>query len=282
MQHTDGITAFIISYCKHPSDLYGTLLTFDTLKIGFPHARLLVFDNASHQDARPRIRERVTDLGGKYTQIDVEQYHSALIRRLIWAAAKPNRPVVFLDPDLVFWEQFRIPKRDYLLAGRLIPQFYDEYANTLTLPRLHTSLLLVPDPRAFVARVQQLERSAVGLDLVRTVTIVRDGVFTRYDTLASFYAACPHECHAFGDEQLNTYDHLFCGTHLSVVAPHLNDDGMLTRVHTAAQTNVPALKGIWKQQDEFFRRRRMPIGRVGCVGSCGNDRPSHDVAREKA
>ncbi|MEO6447712.1 MAG: hypothetical protein ABIO42_00555, partial [Burkholderiaceae bacterium] len=48
----------ILTYCAHPALAYGTLLVFKTLRVGFPTARVEVYDNGSHPDVVGQIGAR--------------------------------------------------------------------------------------------------------------------------------------------------------------------------------------------------------------------------------
>lgn len=77
------------------------------------------------------------------------------------------------------------------------------------------------------------------------------------DTGASLFLAFKDEVFCFGGEQLNCFDHLLCGSYADVVSPCLpvEDRKTFERHHLYARTDYTKLKGIWKEQDDYFRRR---------------------------
>jgi hypothetical protein len=243
----------ILTCCKSPNSLYGNTLVFDTLRLGYPDAEVHVFDNASLPSMRHEIRQRAVECGAAFHQIESEVPHDKFIR---WAIGitTPGKTLVFLDPDVVFWKKVEFEQRA-LMMGRRIPAFMDDYSRTFTHPRLHTSFLSIVDPQALKCEIEQLEIRWFELDAIASVMFPANGRMERYDTFGVFYALKNDLCQAFGEEELDCYDHLFCGTHLDIVAPRMEDPSILVDAHEAAKYEPAALKGLWRRQEQHFLAR---------------------------
>lgn len=243
----------ILTYCQSVDSLYGSTLTFDTLRVGYPDATVHVFDNASIPEVRPEIRRRAEACGAAYHQINTAMPHAKFIR---WAigVTSPGKTLVILDPDLIFWRKIDFAPRA-LVMGRRIPAFNDVFAGALTHPRLHTSFLSIVDPPALRLEVEALERRWFDLDAIAPIMFPRSDGVERYDTFGVFCALRSELCGAFGDEELDCYDHLFCGTHVGGVANKLDNSGLLAETHELAKTNPMALRGLWRKQEQFFAER---------------------------
>lgn len=255
---------FILTFCDDPSTLYGATLTFNTLRVGFPHADVHVVDNASHPDTRPAIRQAAEQAGGTFTQLEQRIEHADFVRGLLFGQTEYNN-VVLLDPDLLFWREVEHWKFDgALMAGRLIPTFQDSYCGSLTHARLHTSFLWLPDLVALRAKLAEAitphtAQQVLGyeFDPIRPVILPSPEVWVRWDTAASLYHAIKSDCHAFTDNELDSYDHLFCGSHLETVSDLLPTDeaARFRETHKLAVNNPRALKGIWREQQRYFLER---------------------------
>jgi hypothetical protein len=256
MQSNSKVLVLILTWCKDPDALYGSLLTLKTIRIGFPDADVMVVDNGSIDV--PDIRLAAEAVGAGYMKQN-EVPHWQFMRKAIEIV---RQPLVFADPDLIFWDRMKMPET--LIAGRLIPQFFDEYTQTLTHARLHTSLLSIPDPQKLWQVIRAEESRMWESDLLRPIMLPSNGKWERWDTGAPLYGAIGG--HAFTTE-LDSYDHIFCGSHLKYVAEKLNPTARseFKRVHDIARTgDLSKLRGIWKLQEQYFKDRY--ADRYGVVG----------------
>lgn len=253
--HTD-VRVFVITHCRDMDLLYGSTLVFGSLRKGFPTATITVFDNGSLPEARLEIRKLAESVGANFPYFDEPAPHHDLIAGL--AASTPG-PAVFVDPDVVFWEQvehWEFPGN--LAAGRLIPEFDDPYSGCLTAPRLHTSLLWIPDTQVLLAAVGRVQSLYFDFDALTPYTFrdrAHPNLWRRFDTGASMYAAFKDDVYVFGERELEAYDHLFCGSHLPLVAPHLPREvaQLWGSAHEAARSGeLSRLKGMYRQQQAFF------------------------------
>lgn len=239
----------ILTYCAHPSLTYGTLLVFKTLRIGFPTADIEIYDNGSHRDVRDRIMLEAQRVGATFTGIKpqrwVDHYKWLLLER------KPDgRPLVILDPDVIFWgsvEDWSFPGA--LMAGRRMRRIHA--GPIVQRARLHPSLLWIRDVEELRAALGQ--RAA---DLISPSIGYQDGELHFWDTFSRLYEEMVHWCTSFTPEHLDCFDHLFFGSHLPIIAAQCGGDmDVIGRAHVMASTgNYEALKGIWREQDAYFER----------------------------
>jgi hypothetical protein len=275
----------MITYCRDIAHIYGSLLTFKTLRIGFPAAEVVVIDNASVPEARSAIREAAENVGARYVQREAHPSHSdAFIEALLQFPHAP-RPLVFLDPDLAFWESvegWAFPKNT-LMAGRLIPRFSCEYGGAITEPRLHTSHLWLPNVPALLQVMRETVMRRFEFDPLAPRMWFERGHWRRHDTTASLYALLESQgrTHAFTEQQLDAYDHLSAGSHLTAVAPHISgadERASLIAAHVAAKAgNLEALRGLWRHQQRFLERRAIEADLLLATANL-NDRPPLNAA----
>lgn len=242
---------FILTYCPSLEVLYGNLLTAKTLRVGFPTTPIHVFDNASAPELRPIIEKAYREIGCSYHQIDKEITHTGFLLNVM--SHPTHDSVVFLDPDLVFWDNMEECKFDGLMHGRFIPDFYDQYAGCNTLARLHTSLLVFPKLKELWGRIADIEKDKFEFEAVRPTMRRLDGKWYRWDTMASMYEFLGDKAVAFTENELNRYDHLFCGTNFLHVQKQLNNLEFEKTHIAAAKNDLEKLRGVRTKQDEFFK-----------------------------
>ncbi|MBV9931815.1 MAG: hypothetical protein JO013_12845, partial [Alphaproteobacteria bacterium] len=220
-------------------------------RTGFPTARAVVIDNGSRPELRAAIFAAAAAAGCETRAPRRPLPHGRLVARLIAAS---ERPCVFVDPDVAFWE--RVEHWDFaphLLAGRFIPAV--DVGGLKMTPRLHTSHLWVTDPPALRARIAAIRRRhpACG-DLFEQ----RREPATRlyWDTASALCMALGTAATAFGEAQLDAYDHVFAGSHLERALPAGTDPAVLARLrdwHARAQADPRALRGVWREQEAVMR-----------------------------
>lgn len=245
---------FVLTYCRHADQLYGSTLLFGTLRTGFPDAEVFVADNNSIAEARGAIESLARGAGCRFSQFNKDVAHADFIEYVL---GKYDGEIVFVDPDVLFWERCDQWSFDALLAGRLIPRFRDEYSRTITSARLHTSFLWVPDAGRLREAIAELQRTYWDFRPFQPYSYRGPDGWTRLDCAASLHAALGSRSAAFTDAHLEAYDHLFLGSHVDLVLPHLNDEdrNQVLALHHLARHDPASLKGIWRRQQEYFERR---------------------------
>jgi hypothetical protein len=244
---------FIVTWCRSAALLYGSTLTFKTLRVGFPDAEVTVIENGSEPELRAPIVEAARAAGCEVLQLEESQHHWALMEGLVLGE---DRPVVMLDPDLAFWERVSDWEfGDALMAGRFLPEFADPFSDTFTLSRLHTSHLWFPRPAELKARIAAITAQRFESGSLFQPRMAPPG-WWRWDTAAALFHALGEDAARFSEAQLDAYDHLFCGSHLDIVLPKMGPwGGLMQGSHLMAQSDLPSIKGIWRQQQVFFESR---------------------------
>lgn len=238
---------FIITYCRNLELLYGSTLVFDSLRVGFPEARIFVVDNGSLVEAQAEIMQQAKAVDGEFMALP-PQSHTEILRSIL---ALINKPTAIVDPDIVFWDRAD-HMHDATLSGRLIPEFFDPYSRCLTKPRLHTSFWKINQPEELRKQIITLKQEYFEWDPLSPTMIKQGYEWVRHDTGASLYVALPDHCQAFSEADLKLYDHLFCGSHVDVVSQRAEIPILLSMHEEVKKGNHKALRGAWKEQDKFF------------------------------
>ena len=236
------MTVFILTFCNDIKLIYGTLLVFKTLRVGFPTAEVYVFDNGSCPEALPLIEEQAKSAGCHFIPMQqtpfVDFYKWALLEQTEYNS------IVLLDPDVIFWKNAEKMQPLGLFSGRLIPAMVSQ--GITALPRIHPSFVRIPD---VIALRQALQKTRS--NVVDQLFASMDGKEYFWDTLAMLHhvvAGTP-----FTEDQLDCYDHLFFGCHFPSIQSTLPKNSAIERGHLAAIAgNFDAIKGLWRDQEKDF------------------------------
>ena len=237
----DKPTVTILTFCNDIDALYGTLLVFKTLRVAFPTSRVVVFDNGSIDQARPEIETAATAAQCEFRSMNRKPYW----HHFEWLLFDQDefQSVVIVDPDCIFWksvEDWSFPGK--VMAGRYIPNL--AHLGCRTLERLHPSLLFVPSIEA----IRDVRRSNPGWGLIAPTQV--GPVFA--DTFSILYGLTSQNCHRFTSDQLESYDHLFFGSHLRMVKPSFVGDVVKHAHEKALRGDLHDIRGIYKEQDQLF------------------------------
>ncbi|MEW6586393.1 MAG: hypothetical protein AB1442_12385 [Nitrospirota bacterium] len=255
------INVFILTFCRNLDLFYGTELIFKTLRVGFPNARVTVVDNASLPEVRPEIAllARQNDCIFRQLENPGIQHHDFLQGTLRTAAddSKIDGPVVFLDPDICLWDSCEDFSFEGLVAGKAVGKFYCSVTHTITMPRLHTSFLWIPDAGNLQQEIWKIKAAYFDFEPFIPSSFRIDSTWYRFDTGASLYAAIPHTVSYFTEEHFRCYDHLFCGSHLDWIYSLYDKSSqkMMSEIHDNAKAgNLKALKGVWRYQHNVWEK----------------------------
>ena len=241
---------FILTYCKDIKTLYGNLLTFKTVRKGFKDEEIIVYDNNSLVEVRKEFRNAAQSIGAKYIQYSRDVAHHDFIKHQIENNQDCSR-IIFLDPDLVFWDSFDDFKSDALLVGRKIPSFYDKPNDKKYLGFLHTSFLIINNPKKLVEKTKQIKDIYNDVIFYRPYSFVLNGEWYHFDTTSSLYSIIKDECESFTEKELDKYDHLISGTHLDYTTRNVVNHP-ISIIHKLAIEDINNIKGIWRKQEELY------------------------------
>jgi hypothetical protein len=251
----------ILTYCRKPELFYGTELVFKSLRTGFPNARITVLDNASLPETRTEIESLARRNECRFEQIPEPgiPHHEYLQRtiREVAQTADRSEPLVFLDPDICFWESCEWFEFDGLIAGLYMSQFDDvTITKTRTMPRLHTSFLWVPDPANLLREIRKFQYLRFDFEPFLPYSFLLDGTWYRFDTGASLYAAISGKVSCFDKRHLDCYDHLYGGCHIDILKHFLRGGANGEREAGAPGRPDSRVPLYWKQSMEFHAKAR--------------------------
>jgi hypothetical protein len=254
------INVFVLTYCRHLELFYGTELIFKTLRVGFPNAKVTVVDNGSLPEAAAGIESlsKQNDCCFELIPAPGIQHHN-FIENTIRATADEKRaggPLIFVDPDVCFWESCEDFDFDGLIAGKMCNGFHEAITQTFAMPRLHSSFLWIPSAEELMRVIRQVRAVRFDFEPFQPYSCVINGTWIRFDTGANLCNALADKLSAFTEDHLNRFDHIFCGSHFDLVYPRLDKrvQEMMGRIHACAkQGDLESLKGIWRYVEDVMR-----------------------------
>ena len=248
---------FILTWCSSEDSFYGNSMVFPSLRVGFPDADIAVVDNNSSVGAS-RIKELALSKGAKFVQLDKRISHEEFVENAFLSSSDSEEPVIFLDPDVVFWKSMEF-KFDKAIEGRFIPEFRCPMSGAVCRPRLHTSLLGISNPKKLNETIEGIRSEVIDYHPFYPWSS-RDysGTWIRWDATASLYSSLFPDIRKFDNDQLDSYDHIFCGTHTDEYKNRLEPDirSRLSEVHNVVKNGeTENLRGLWREQEEMFQSR---------------------------
>ncbi len=179
--------------------------------MGFPTARVTVFDTGSLEVYSERLESLAEGLGAGYIRTPTRITHGDMIRDVIRTFARDGKrePVVLLHSDVELREEFQSCTPPTLYWGTKQPRL--PIRDGYMAERIHPCFLWVKDPVEAWAKAEEFHRRFM-YDNVYEASVVGDGAggVILYDTLAALSSLCPEDVSFFPE---TGFRHMFAGTY---------------------------------------------------------------------
>ena len=251
----------ILATVRKAKLLEAALLSFRTLRVGFPRAEVWVWGNDLDWVSAAAVEGAARGAGGRFVN-GKETSHDAWLQELICRGAEP---FWVADTDLVFWEAVEGWGFEAPVAGRLEPGFHEPWTGTFHMERLHTCLMRIDPVALRMALRGKMARVPEPFGFTATWPFVRQTFIPRklesgkqkaeiwfYDTCAGIWQAGIGE--AFTEARDAAFDHLHCATYADEIGPSL-DVPDLAGTHRAIYEDLRLARGIRAGQDAYYARR---------------------------
>jgi hypothetical protein len=239
----------ILVSCSDPGKSWKSNLVFQTLRTGFPTAKIIAHLNEGY---KPMV-----GIEGAVEIRDVSTIHHKWIEGLI---NTQTNPFYILDTDVIFYENFEKFQFDTPLAGFKVPEFQDEFSNAISRSRLHTALMYI-DP-------EKVKFKLAGFNPDETVfTPVCNFIYPQVLALNGrryFHDTCSLLFHAVGGmefsrEQKDAYFHFNFGTIEDLVLPRLKDGAEMLAARKKVLNDLSLGKGLWKEQEKYYAKHPVDL-----------------------
>lgn len=180
--------------------------------MGFPTARVAVFNTGSPEVYSERLESLAEGLGAGYIRTPTRITHGDMIRDVISTFAANGRrdPIVFLHSDVEFTECFERRTPPSLYWGLSQPRL--PLADGYMAERVHPCFLWVRDPVEAWEKAERYHDRFMYDNVYEGATIGdgRGGVIL-YDTLAALSSLCPEDISFFPEIG---FRHMYGGTYV--------------------------------------------------------------------
>lgn len=263
-------TVAILVTVPQPDHFDACTLCFDSLRTGFPNARIVATINAPY--VGPGDVKVAKELQNKLYRAEVgviyeheTLHHAAWIKRTVEQHDSRNGPLVILDADTLFWkscEDWQFPA-ETLLAGYYVPHMWNDFAKCISLPRLHTSFLWMPDTAALRRKLNSIYPPALEAHgeycpcdpFMPAVRFVAGRPYF-WDTCANLYGMLANMeplTYAFEPKHLECYDHLNSAAFYDVMLDRLNGDKEgFAWVHRFGVKTPEKLRNLWPIVNRYY------------------------------
>lgn len=245
----------ILTYCKDIERLHASLMVFETLRTGFPNAEVFVTDGGSCPEAYDRIQLQARNVGCNVFRSDISQ--TEWLENTIESS---NEPLVILHPDICFHKKMFFTESDAWIQARKIRPFYSGFHEAQTYVGASTSVFYVSRPD----RIKELFDCARNVyphfDPYKPWQFFDTNVWKFFDVFFNGINLLGSRVQTFTKEQLDCYDHLFCGTNVKGVCKKIGSDlyaKMLLEVDEYAKRTLRLPSGIYVRQEEFFTHSQL-------------------------
>jgi hypothetical protein len=256
----------ILATCRKPELLPAALLVFRTIRVGFPDSPISVSTlNDPTERSYSEISQAARSVDAFWWGRDKGTIttHDQWIRCQIEAVEADSRPFWICDTDVVFWRKFEFePDPKVAIAGVWTPEFFEPWTRTRYRERLHTCLMRI-DPFRFhlscAAYLAQFPKMPFRpkIDFISQQWQPERAGTTRvdhfYDTLAMAWHAFGGQ--RFGQEQIDSFDHLNCATYADLIEPSL--DFPIREAHRLVYEDHTIARGLWAKQFEWFAEHKV-------------------------
>jgi hypothetical protein len=251
-------SVYIVTFCDNLDYLYASTLIFKTLRMGFPTAEVHVIDNHSLPKAARHIQGLAEENECQFRRLPSVADQPRLLADMILNSGSEGT-VVFLHPDICFWKNCENWSFDKLIAGRFLPMFLEANRDSIMMPSLHSHFWWIENIKLFRERiVEAYSKNHVDPLAAFSLYAYRlNGRWHRFDLGAGLYNAVREDVYCFGDKELDCYDHLYGGSYYELIIQVLDEEGgkMIERAHACARSDYRQLRGLWKIQEEYLKKR---------------------------
>lgn len=252
----DSMKVFILATARRPELLAYTTLVFNSIRVGFPSAKIFVQGNALPEFSLQPVKDGCQKASAHFENW-TETIHHEWIEKLI---NQESEPFWIVDTDVIFHgsvEEWSFPGQP--LAGRRIPEFFDDFSGCRTRSRLHTSLLYIwpADVRekleSFTSQIAKTPFTPMANPVYPVVVPFKGrGIF--YDTCSMLYHAIGGQ--SFSDEQNDAFSHFHFGTISDIVIPRLRNVNGMEKVRSSGVENPELMRNSWRVQQQYFEARQ--------------------------
>jgi hypothetical protein len=242
-----GNLKVIVSSFSPNDDPNPATFVFNTIRVGFPTADIKVFWTGKSREVEDSVYDYCKDLKMEFIKLPHNTTNDQIANEVF---KKEKGKIVLCDSDIRFWscvENYNTSGS--FLAGRFIPQHNCPFIKLEVAARIHPSLLFIDNVSELRKYFHKPTSRFVPVDYCSPRLVVEGGHTIFHDSFTELYNR--FGARHFNEEMLDKYDHLFASSFCDDVAKVIPGFNM---VHKEAYRNPESIRGIWKEQEQYFER----------------------------
>lgn len=264
-------------------------LCLKSFRVGWPTAEIEVTINGpgdilTSAEVMERLRYMAKDELAHNAKNALLTFSETRIHLADWIRQQTQHPypgpLVIADPDIVYWkscEDWEFPE-SVLLAGYYNPRMWNDFAGCISVPRIHTSMMVFPDVQKLHWTIEALYPQASApageycpCDPFAPAVRFENGLPTYWDCCANLYnmLACKDSrsifLHHFGEKEKACFDHLNSASFHDIMVERMGEkhrEGFI-RAHRDWVKNPSP--GLWPLVDAYYKEKEIE----GWVGDYG-------------
>lgn len=245
-------------------------LCFDTLRVGFPTADIEIhINNIGSMKSRLDAKERAFKIPGKVSvqMLVRNEHHAEWIKREVLYSMATSETLIILDADTIFWksvEDWEFPTTT-VLAGYFVPRIWNDFAKCISVPRIHTSMMWFPNPRALRSMIEKIYPWAnmpngdyCPCDPFMPATRFINSQPYFWDSCANLYQMlAPGVLSHFTDEHLAAFDHINSASFYDVMSKRIDRPEGFKFVHNELVKTPEQLRNLWPQVNAYYKQKEI-------------------------
>lgn len=243
----------ILVTVPRPELLMNCTLVFSSLRIGFPTWQVTVWDNDNTAAVSKYLQKVCKLVGAEYTRTPII-HHAQWIENQLNSHTKP---FVIIDPDTLWWHECESLNFDSLYAGYYTPLIWNEFAQCISAPRIHTSFMWFNNPQRLMSAIEERYPNANNRwgeycptnPFMPSVKFI-NGAAMFWDTCANMYNMV--KAQHFTQNELLRYDHVPSSAFFDVMKERVCDPQGFERLHEVARSHSNKLQNMWPGVKDYY------------------------------
>jgi hypothetical protein len=285
------ITLKVLVAVNNMSQFRACTLCFESLRVGWPTADIHVYVNGGEhfQATMSRIitisqarkdGRHCTEYGPEFTVHGVvpddgtdKIHHPDWIRKQV--GQEYLGPLVIADPDIVYWKSCEDWEfnSETLLAGHANPRMWNDFARCVSVPRIHTHMMVFPDTKRLRNEIilayppaYELFGEFCSFDPFKGRVMFEEGQPVFWDNCANLYSMLgAGRVKHFTTEHTQCYDHLNSASYYEFIRDRVDPATKAGFTYAYGEWLKNPRPGLWPMMDRYYEQKAIE-GWIKCPG----------------
>ena len=238
-------------------------LCCETLRVGWPTAHIYVYVNggAHYGDIADKLQ--------RFNVLPVDLFSTKPIHHPDWirqqVLQKSPGPLVIADPDIVYWKSCEDWEfnSETLLAGHANPRMWNDFARCVSVPRIHTHMMVFPDTKRLRNEIILAYPPAYepfgefcSFDPFKGRVMFEEGHPVFWDNCANLYSMLgAGRVKHFTTEHTQCYDHLNSASYYEFIRDRVDPATKAGFTYAYGEWLKNPRPGLWPMMDRYYEQK---------------------------